>query len=120
MNPILGRLVPDKVAADCSPPEKFFVPCRIISANFADVAPLRKNVPPDLKDEDRLIAAAVRQGAVPYIAPGGVLFGVARQENPCVGYARQVSPPKTFAVAPLLIVGSRRHDFEKRFQVVLA
>ena len=120
MNPIFDGIFSDKVAVDVTSPEKNFSPTRIMSADFADVAPLRKNISPDLKDEDRLIAAAVRQSAVIYSALRGVALGVARQENPRVGYARQVTTPEFFAVAPLRVVGSRRHDFKERFQIVFA
>lgn len=120
MRPLHDEIVANEVAANFVEPEKILLSVAV-RTNFADVAPLRKDVSADLKDEHALIAGLARQRAVVQVAQlRGFESSFLAQENPRVADSRQVVAPKLFAVTPLPVVGSFGDELKENFQIFRA
>lgn len=121
MRPLHDEIVANELAVDFVEPEKILLPVAV-RTNFAVVVPLRKDVPPDLKDEHALIGGGrARQRAVIQVAQlCGFNSSVLAKKNPRVADSRQIFAPKFFAVTPLLVLARRGDELEKNVQIFFA
>lgn len=120
MHPRFDEIFSDEVAVDIPKPEQILLSVAV-HTNFADVAPLRKNVSADLEDEHALIARLSVQRAVIQVAQlRGDSLSVLAEKNPRVADSRQIFAPKCFAIPPLLVVGSVGDNLEENFQILRA
>lgn len=120
MRPLHDEIFSDKVAVNFVKPEQILL-IVAVHANFADVAPLRKNMPADSENEHALIAGFAFQRAVIQVAQlCGDSLSFFAQKNPGVADSRQIRTPKFFAVTPLLVVGSFGNELEENFQIFCA